>query len=236
MAVANSGRCIVREAAGARRGRPSPGLARKFGAGRKFRRRFLYTGVPFSTELPPYQPPGAAEIAPEKVAEARAAAQKKQRIEVKPEASGNSSLAARELAPQTAAQMDQQLSARARELKKAGVGDSIGERRVLALLELFGLAGELASHGAVDPKLARQIADAILADPSSTITIMITNDEGQLVGQGRARRATNAERKQILQRGNPGQPRGPDPPGSEGDDQPGDQPHPIPSGRTRTNN
>jgi hypothetical protein len=63
------------------------------------------------------------------------------RVEVRPEESGNAQVAARELAPDLAAAIDSELSARARELKKAGIGDGTGDRRVLALLEKFGLAG-----------------------------------------------------------------------------------------------
>jgi hypothetical protein len=64
-------------------------------------------------------------------------------VEVRPEESGNSQVAARELAPELATAIDQELSARARELKKAGIGQDTGDRRVLALLERFGLAGDL---------------------------------------------------------------------------------------------
>jgi hypothetical protein len=51
--LVNSGRYIVFGVAGARRRRPGPGIARKFGAGRNKMRRFLSTKVPFSTGLPP---------------------------------------------------------------------------------------------------------------------------------------------------------------------------------------
>src|SRR5487761_1511079 len=85
----------------------------------------------------------AMEIAPDKARQRRQEAGKTRRVEVRPEESGNSSVAARELSPDLAAVIDQELSARARELKKAGIGDSTGDRRVLALLGKFGLAGNL---------------------------------------------------------------------------------------------
>lgn len=83
------------------------------------------------------------EIAPDKARKRREEAARTRRVEVRPEESGNAQVAVRELAADLAAAIDQELSARARELKKYGIGTDTGDRRVLALLERFGLAGPL---------------------------------------------------------------------------------------------
>jgi hypothetical protein len=83
------------------------------------------------------------QVAPEKARERREAAAKTRRVELRPEESGNAQLAARELDADVAMAIDAELSERARELKKAGVGEGVQDRRVLALLERFGLAGDL---------------------------------------------------------------------------------------------
>ncbi len=83
------------------------------------------------------------EIAPEMARRHREEAAKTRCVEVRAEESGNASVSARELSPELATAIDTELTARARELKKMGIGQSSGDRRVLALLERFGLAGEL---------------------------------------------------------------------------------------------
>jgi hypothetical protein len=83
------------------------------------------------------------EIAPDKARRHREEAAKTRCVEVRAEESGNASVSARELSPELAAAIDTELTARARELKKLGIGEHSGDRRVLALLERFGLAGDL---------------------------------------------------------------------------------------------
>ena len=78
-------------------------------------------------------------IDPEAAARRRELAARDRRVEVRPEESGNSMLAVRELGPEVAAAIDAQLTARARDLQTAGIGQDTGDRRVLALIEKFGL-------------------------------------------------------------------------------------------------
>src|SRR6202522_1905054 len=61
------------------------------------------------------------------------------RVETRPELSGNMQVAARELPPASALALDQKLTARARELKKAGIKGTMGRLRVLAYLERWGI-------------------------------------------------------------------------------------------------
>src|ERR1700678_4325394 len=61
------------------------------------------------------------------------------RVETRPELSGNMQIAARELPPASALALDQKLTARARELKKAGIKGTMGRLRVLAYLERWGI-------------------------------------------------------------------------------------------------
>jgi Domain of unknown function (DUF222) len=83
------------------------------------------------------------EVAPQKARERREAAAKTRQVEMRAEESGNAQIAARELDADVAEAIDAELTERARELKKAGVGTGTGDRRVLAFLERFGLAGDL---------------------------------------------------------------------------------------------
>jgi hypothetical protein len=61
------------------------------------------------------------------------------RVETRPELSGNMQIAARELPPASALALDQKLTARARELKKAGIPGTMSRLRVLAYLERWGI-------------------------------------------------------------------------------------------------
>jgi hypothetical protein len=83
------------------------------------------------------------EVAPEKARKRREAAARTRRVELAAEESGNAQLAARELDAEVAEAIDTELTERARELKRAGVGGDVQDRRVLAFLERFGLAGDL---------------------------------------------------------------------------------------------
>jgi Domain of unknown function (DUF222) len=90
------------------------------------------------------------EVNPDAARQRREEAAKTRRVEVRAEESGNGQIAVRELDPVSAAAIDQELSARARELKKAGVGTGTDDRRVLAFLERFGLAPGLPGAGGPD--------------------------------------------------------------------------------------
>src|SRR6202034_2926116 len=61
------------------------------------------------------------------------------RVETRLELSGDMQVAARELPPASALALDQKLTARARELKKAGIPGTLGRLRVLAYLERWGI-------------------------------------------------------------------------------------------------
>jgi hypothetical protein len=83
------------------------------------------------------------EVAPEKARRRREEAARTRQVELRAEDSGNAQIAARELDAEVAGAIDAELSERARELKRAGVGADTGDRRTLAFLERFGLAGDL---------------------------------------------------------------------------------------------
>src|ERR1700678_1315374 len=61
------------------------------------------------------------------------------RVETRLELSGNMQVAARELPPASTLALDQKITARARELKKAGIPGTLGRLRVLAYLERWGI-------------------------------------------------------------------------------------------------
>jgi hypothetical protein len=195
------------------------------------------------------------EIDPEAAARRREYAASKRRVEVRPEESGNSCVAAREVSAEIAAAIDAELSARARELKLHGIGTGTDDRRVLAFLEKFGLAGDLpgaagtgrgngngggvavpakltltatigtlqglrdragevGSHGPVDPALTRRLAAATLRHRATKVGVVVTDELGRMTGYGAARPPTRAERERIRRhrRDRPGNPAGTGPP------------------------
>ena len=91
------------------------------------------------------------QVNPDALRQWREDAAKTRRVEVRPEESGNGSVSVRELSAADVAAIDQELSARARELKKAGAGADTDDRRVLAFLERFGLAPALPGNPAPAP-------------------------------------------------------------------------------------
>jgi hypothetical protein len=72
------------------------------------------------------------------------------RVETKLELSGNMQIAAREIPPAAALALDSKLTARARELKKAGIKGTMSRLRVLAYLERWGIADPFAHPGGDD--------------------------------------------------------------------------------------
>ena len=87
----------------------------------------------------------AIEINPEAAVKRREQAAKQRRVEVLPEDSGNEMLAGRELPPAAVLAASQLLTARARQLRKAGIPGGMDELRVQAYLEKLGVLDPLAA-------------------------------------------------------------------------------------------
>jgi uncharacterized membrane protein YgcG len=97
------------------------------------------------------------EVNPDAARKRREDAARECRVEVRPEESGNSMIAGRELPPVAVLRMDRLISARARLFKKAGVDGDMDTLRVLAFLERFGEADPLGD-------LARESGDGSSGD------------------------------------------------------------------------
>ena len=82
----------------------------------------------------------AMEIDPDVARRRREEARKDARVEVHAEDSGNASISGRELPPAAVDAMNQALTRRARQLRRAGIAGTLDELRVRALLEPFGQA------------------------------------------------------------------------------------------------
>ena len=91
------------------------------------------------------------EVNPEAAIRRREDAAKRRRVEIVPEDSGNSMIAGRELPPAAALAASQMLTARARELRKAGIEGGMDELRVLAYLEKLGVLNPLSGGQPNDP-------------------------------------------------------------------------------------
>lgn len=87
------------------------------------------------------------EVDPDAARRRQQDAAKDRRIEVRGEDSGNAMIAGRELPPAAVLAMDRKLTARARQLKKAGLPGTMDELRALAFLERFGEADPLGDPG-----------------------------------------------------------------------------------------
>jgi len=83
------------------------------------------------------------QVNPEAVIRRREEAARQRRVEVWAEDSGNAVLAGRELPPAAALAASQILTARARQLRAAGIGGGMDELRVLAYLEKLGVLNPL---------------------------------------------------------------------------------------------
>jgi hypothetical protein len=83
------------------------------------------------------------EVNPQAAVRRRTEAAKARRVEVRGEDSGNALIAGRELPPAAALAADQLLTARARQLRNAGVTGGMDELRVLAYLEKLGVLDPL---------------------------------------------------------------------------------------------
>ena len=87
------------------------------------------------------------EVNPEAVVRRREQAARQRRVEVLPEDSGNAMIAGRELPPAAVLAASQMLTARARQLRKAGIDGGMDELRVQAYLEKLGVLDPLAAVG-----------------------------------------------------------------------------------------
>jgi hypothetical protein len=83
------------------------------------------------------------EVNPEAAIRRREKAARQRRVEVVPEDSGNTMIAGRELPPAAALAASANLTARARQLRKAGIDGGMDELRVLAYLEKLGVMNPL---------------------------------------------------------------------------------------------
>jgi len=84
------------------------------------------------------------EVNPEAAIRRREQAARQRRVEVLPEDSGNAMIAGRELPPAAVLAASQMLTARARQLRKAGIEGGMDELRVQAYLEKLGVLDPLA--------------------------------------------------------------------------------------------
>jgi Domain of unknown function (DUF222) len=83
------------------------------------------------------------EVDPEAARKRREEADRTKRVEVFPELSGNTQISGRELPPAAALAASQNLDARARELRTAGVPGDMDNLRALAYLEMLGAGSRL---------------------------------------------------------------------------------------------
>jgi hypothetical protein len=83
------------------------------------------------------------EVNPEAAVRHRTEAARRRRVEVRAEDSGNASISGRELPPAAVLAASQLLTARARQLRAAGLGGGMDELRVLAYLERLGVLDPL---------------------------------------------------------------------------------------------
>src|SRR5207344_2695089 len=83
------------------------------------------------------------EVNPDAARKRRERAAQNKRVEVIAEHSGNCQIAGRELPPAAALAASQNLTARARELRQAGVSGGMDELRALAYLEKLGALNPL---------------------------------------------------------------------------------------------
>jgi hypothetical protein len=83
------------------------------------------------------------EVNPDAAVRHRTEAARRRRVEVRAEDSGNASISGRELPPAAVLAASQLLTARARQLRKAGLSGGMDELRVLAYLERLGVLDPL---------------------------------------------------------------------------------------------
>jgi hypothetical protein len=134
------------------------------------------------------------EAAPEKARKRRETAARFARVERWAEDSGNAALAGRELAPAEALAADDRITARARELKAAGLDGGIDELRARALLDLLlgqdsrpaasqPAASQSGTAGPAGPAPGGYAARVALTVPLATLTDL-AGRPGELAGLG----------------------------------------------------
>jgi Domain of unknown function (DUF222) len=162
------------------------------------------------------------QAAPKKARKRRETAAKFARVERWAEDSGNAALAGRELSADQVLAADERITARARELKAAGVEGGLDELRARALLDLLlGQDSRPRPDGSPrtagsrpgqpgpapgDPWLTRDLAAAAAANPKTTWCVTVTDQNGHATGHGCARPEPKAHRQRA----------GPGPPGDTG--------------------
>jgi hypothetical protein len=105
------------------------------------------------------------EVNPQAAVRHRTEAAKRRRVEVRAEDSGNASIAGRELPPAAALAASQLLTARARQLRAAGVGGGMDELRVLAYLERLGVLDPLGATAQAGQAAGSAGSAAATAEP-----------------------------------------------------------------------
>ena len=140
------------------------------------------------------------EAAPEKARKRRETAARSARVERWAEDSGNAALAGRELPPDEVLAADERITARARELKAAGLEGGTDELRARALLDLLlgqdsrprdsrsagsqpGTPGQPGRPGPVGPAPAGFAGRVTLTAPLATLTLL-AGRPGELAGLG----------------------------------------------------
>jgi hypothetical protein len=122
------------------------------------------------------------EVAPEKARKRRETAAKFARVERWLEDSGNAALAGRELAPAEALAADERITARAHELRNAGLDGGIDELRARALLDLI-LGTDSRPGGTPGAAPAGFASRVTLTAPVATLTDL-ADRPGELSGLG----------------------------------------------------
>src|SRR5689334_208761 len=165
------------------------------------------------------------KAAPKTAKERRETAAKDARVERWLQDTGNAALMGCELPPAEALAADEQITARARDLRAAGVDGDMDQLRARAFLDLLlgtdsrprpdgaaapagrpapaGFAGRV-SLGPVDPWLARDLAASAARNPKTTWCLTVTDSQGHAVAHGCAR----PEPKNHAKRAGPGPPDG----------------------------
>jgi hypothetical protein len=105
------------------------------------------------------------EVNPDAAVRHRTEAARRRRVEVRAEDSGNASISGRELPPAAVLAASQLLTARARQLRAAGVGGGMDELRVLAYLERLGVLDPLRATAGAGQAAGSAGSAAATAEP-----------------------------------------------------------------------
>jgi hypothetical protein len=105
------------------------------------------------------------EVNPQAAVRHREEAARRRRVEVRAEDSGNASISGRELPPAAVLAASQLLTARARQLRAAGLGGGMDELRVLAYLERLGVLDSLGTTAGAGQAAGSAGSGAATAEP-----------------------------------------------------------------------